>query len=271
MRFFLLVLVVLIIGCERHTEKDADQSSATHSVVVKTIELTKKINQEQIQTLDSSQLRLLRNEIFARKGYRFESPEMSGYFSGFDWYNPTFDQVEISNHLTPIDNHNIELIRVLEKERIRVKNRKSDEITFINYLSLIPPLELPLKYVCDEGFKTPELNYDDSLIKHFKPEGAAVIGKLYQTAQEAALIYGYPADIFFPIVKIYDLTGKELEEIRLFKLIECVGDMGYSAKTVGVINKDFTVSAITTIIECDTEEMNQCDTTRYSNDHVLKY
>lgn len=44
-------------------------------------------------------LRLLRNLIFAKHGYKFNSPELQKIFSAFDWYeiNPDFTEDEFSN------------------------------------------------------------------------------------------------------------------------------------------------------------------------------
>lgn len=42
------------------------------------------------------ELRIARNEIFARRGFRFSDPSLRAHFSQFDWYRATSDTVELS-------------------------------------------------------------------------------------------------------------------------------------------------------------------------------
>jgi hypothetical protein len=59
-------------------------------------------------------LKLMRNEIFARHGYRFKTGDLKQYFGSFDWYKPQFD--DITDRLTEIERINIALIRKLESQ-----------------------------------------------------------------------------------------------------------------------------------------------------------
>jgi hypothetical protein len=59
-------------------------------------------------------LKFMRNEIFARYGYQFQTKEMADYFAKMEWYKPQFD--DVTNKLTEIKRINIALIQVLEKE-----------------------------------------------------------------------------------------------------------------------------------------------------------
>jgi hypothetical protein len=67
----------------------------------------------QIAQLDLAELRLLRNTIFARYGYRFQSPDLAAHFESFSWYEPSEDFN--TDRLTGIDHQNIELISCLER------------------------------------------------------------------------------------------------------------------------------------------------------------
>lgn len=42
------------------------------------------------------ELRIARNEIFARHGFRFKDPRLARHFGQFDWYRPTSDNVQLS-------------------------------------------------------------------------------------------------------------------------------------------------------------------------------
>lgn len=61
-----------------------------------------KLKPGQIAPLSDEQLWLARNEIFARKGRYFRSPELKTYFEQFDWYQPdswepALNSIEIEN------------------------------------------------------------------------------------------------------------------------------------------------------------------------------
>jgi hypothetical protein len=70
--------------------------------------------------LDNQHLRLLRNMIYARYGYRFNSQDLITYFSHFDWYNPRFDNVD--NYLTDNDRSVIQLIQSFENRNENLPN-----------------------------------------------------------------------------------------------------------------------------------------------------
>jgi hypothetical protein len=59
-------------------------------------------------------LKIMRNEIFARHGYRFKTPDMTAYFGAKSWYAPQYD--DVTDRLTEIERINIALIQELEKE-----------------------------------------------------------------------------------------------------------------------------------------------------------
>lgn len=46
------------------------------------------ISKSELETLTKSELRLARNEIYARHGRKFDDYELQNYFSSFEWYIP---------------------------------------------------------------------------------------------------------------------------------------------------------------------------------------
>ena len=58
-------------------------------------------------------LKIMRNEIFARYGYRFKTKDMADYFGIKAWYVPQYD--DVTSMLTEIENINVALIQELEK------------------------------------------------------------------------------------------------------------------------------------------------------------
>ena len=63
-------------------------------------------------------LRILRNIIFAKHGYSFTYNDLTEHFSKFDWYEENDDNTDAVKKLTTIDWINIELIKELENEFI---------------------------------------------------------------------------------------------------------------------------------------------------------
>lgn len=61
------------------------------------------------------ELKIMRNEIYARKGYLFSTPEMKSYFENQNWYKPIYDNKSIEQNLTYIEKQNIYLIKSFEK------------------------------------------------------------------------------------------------------------------------------------------------------------
>ena len=64
-----------------------------------------------IQGLSKSQLRIARNEIYARYGYVFDSKDLQNYFSSQAWYTPN---ASYSGALTDWEKQNVELIKSYE-------------------------------------------------------------------------------------------------------------------------------------------------------------
>jgi hypothetical protein len=68
-----------------------------------------------LQGLSAAQLRLARNEIYARHGRMFTSPDLISYFSGKSWYHGTipadsFDESTLNTY----ERHNVTLIQEAE-------------------------------------------------------------------------------------------------------------------------------------------------------------
>lgn len=58
------------------------------------------------------ELRVMRNEIFARHGYIFKTPQMHSYFTRQQWYSPRHD--EVLGLLSSIEARNLKIIKISE-------------------------------------------------------------------------------------------------------------------------------------------------------------
>lgn len=73
----------------------------------------RKLTSSDLSNISKYELKIMRNEIFARHGYIFKTEEMKNYFSKQDWYQARFDNVD--DMLNDVEKYNIELIRSYEK------------------------------------------------------------------------------------------------------------------------------------------------------------
>ncbi len=68
------------------------------------------LTNDDVAALDPETLRLARNEIYARKGKRFQNAELRAYFTRQAWYRPVADDVQLNS----LEQRNVELIQSIE-------------------------------------------------------------------------------------------------------------------------------------------------------------
>lgn len=69
------------------------------------------LSASELRGLSRDQLRIARNEIYARRGRLFRDKALADYFSRFSWYRPTTFDVRTS----PIEDANVKLIQSMER------------------------------------------------------------------------------------------------------------------------------------------------------------
>lgn len=70
------------------------------------------LTSDDVSNLNSWELKIMRNEIFARYGYIFKKEEMRSYFNAQRWYTPRYENVD--GMLSDVEKKNIELIKRYE-------------------------------------------------------------------------------------------------------------------------------------------------------------
>jgi hypothetical protein len=70
-----------------------------------------RLTPDLLRGLSREQLRLARNEIYARRGRYFRDPQLTAHFSRFEWYRPYSWEVA----LNPVEQANINLIASMER------------------------------------------------------------------------------------------------------------------------------------------------------------
>lgn len=73
---------------------------------------TKLLKVADVENMKPAELRLMRNEIYARHGYSFIIEDMQKHFAAVDWYMPV--ALDVTAKLTPIETKNAALIKRYE-------------------------------------------------------------------------------------------------------------------------------------------------------------
>jgi hypothetical protein len=66
------------------------------------------LSNNEIAKMDKYELKLMKNEIFARYGYIFKTAEMKAYFESQPWYQPKYE--DVTSYLSDIEKRNIKLL-----------------------------------------------------------------------------------------------------------------------------------------------------------------
>lgn len=93
--------------------RDAASDTASRDGQIIADSDTRRLGTADLVGLSPLELRLARNEIFARKGRRFKTPALLNHFSRFAWYRPSADEVT----LTPIEQANVDMLSSAERNR----------------------------------------------------------------------------------------------------------------------------------------------------------
>lgn len=73
------------------------------------------LSEYDLQGLSKDELRILRNEIYARHGLIFHSEDLTEYFNQFSWYHPyTSDAEKVHKSMTDVEKENINFIKKKE-------------------------------------------------------------------------------------------------------------------------------------------------------------
>lgn len=72
----------------------------------------RKMTYDDVKDKSAEELRLMRNYIFARRGYIFESEDLKEYFERFSWYVPLY--YDVTPRLSDIEKYNVNFIKEWE-------------------------------------------------------------------------------------------------------------------------------------------------------------
>lgn len=110
---------MLAFGCANQS-KEKEEKIDSIETLYNEFRVSEKYSQKELEGLDSAELRIKRNEIFAQYGYKFKSAELKKYFSSKPWYKAKYDNVD--SLLTDLDRSNINKIASYEEEYFKAKS-----------------------------------------------------------------------------------------------------------------------------------------------------
>jgi hypothetical protein len=73
---------------------------------------TRGLSESDLAYKNCFDLKLMRNEVYARHGYIFRTPDMVDYFTRQSWYRPS--AADVTNSLSGIEKRNVQLIKTNE-------------------------------------------------------------------------------------------------------------------------------------------------------------
>ena len=99
------------LGAQNLTQIKPKKSAAKSGLGLFPFTSTRKLTYSDIAHLSDYELKIMRNEIYARHGYIFQSKDMKQYFSKQSWYRPTTTNVQLSS----IEQYNVNFIKSYEQ------------------------------------------------------------------------------------------------------------------------------------------------------------
>jgi hypothetical protein len=84
-----------------------------------------------LELFDAQQLRLMRNEIYARHGWKFSSDDLQKHFSQFSWYKPLGNNSAVK--LSALEQFNVNLIKAMEAKAEKRNGQKVTPATSLTF------------------------------------------------------------------------------------------------------------------------------------------
>lgn len=117
------------------TPTSTQQLSKPNNYYVISDSSSRYLSGSDLSSLSDYQLKIARNEIYARHGYIFETSEMKNYFNNQAWYNPSISASNFSDSmLNSIETHNIDLIKQFENGTYGANVKGDDYYEYHSYV-----------------------------------------------------------------------------------------------------------------------------------------
>ncbi|WKN40910.1 YARHG domain-containing protein [Tunicatimonas pelagia] len=139
MRNIIIAIAILFVSCATPQQEKEE--------IIEEVAYTRS----DLKSKSLDELKILRNEIFAKHGYVFKSEDLAEYFSKYDWYKPKYQNVD--SLLTAVEQKNIKLIVDLENN-LKRKSLRIDPLTINRYEDLLEGADTRSKQFIEELLRT---------------------------------------------------------------------------------------------------------------------
>jgi hypothetical protein len=179
-----------------------------------------------------AELRLLRNEIYARHGYLFMDMVLRGYFVQFPWYQPIYWDSLFKVTLTKDEASYVEKVKKIEQERLKENYIHINGRTMSNYRNIVNTVE----------FKA----IPDTLASLLGKSGFALVKSdrrqlfhVYDENQYEAIPHFVTTDLYVQLLHVYYSNMlKRIEEVKLVPaLTAALGKLQKNAMQLYTNNK----------------------------------
>ena len=111
-----MMMIAGMMGSCPGSEEEEEEVDASEYIFPNSS--TVRLTRDDLQGLSKEQLRLARNEIYARYGVKFGPEDLQEYFGSKSWYIPkmTFDEFDENVTISDVEGANITLIVNMEAE-----------------------------------------------------------------------------------------------------------------------------------------------------------
>lgn len=76
------------------------------------------LSEEEVEALSKEEMRIARNELYARRGRKFQSEDLQSYFDSQEWYNGTIEPGDfVESNLNAYETYNRDLILRIEQAK----------------------------------------------------------------------------------------------------------------------------------------------------------
>lgn len=144
-----------------------------------------------------------------------------------------------------------------------IEPANENETEFTRLISTLPQLTLPFQIYCEECCDLSKVDQKNKLMRKFIPEQVGVLGIIDKNEKHVTLLTTFATDMIVPVVRVYDLNGKELSE-KGFMGDWCGQYIDFVGKQYFRVGTDKVLSDIdsTYFFEMDATHVTILDTTK---------
>lgn len=114
-------VLIQVLAATDNKQPTATLTTKTSAKIQYSVTSSRKLTDSELINLSLDDLRIIRNEIYARHGRMFKSSSLRNYFSAYTWYEPkAYDDEKIEREFNVFERYNVSKI-----ESVEIKKKKA--------------------------------------------------------------------------------------------------------------------------------------------------